>query len=399
MAKKITCLLFCLLWFIAAFPQSDYDKAKVSEYLQNQQYDEVLTYLLPLASRDSANPGLLNSIGYAMLMNEQAKNASAYFERTLLLDSANTMSLYYLSKINAIDSPEKAAVFMTALIRLQPTKALWRRSMGDLLRREKFIDSALKFYQEAYLLMPADYRNAAAFGEILIDKKEYQRADSILSIEIRKDSLNATILKLQVSSAYGSGHFESAIVPGERLMRSGDVYIGALKELALSYYTLKKYKDCVRVCEYMLQHQIESASIYYYEAMAYAHLKEFKQSNDLLKICLDKSISKEAETYFYQIAINKEELKLFRKAIANYDTAFYLFRTSLMKYYCGRICEVNLHDMKLAQKYYREYLALGKPSSTDEKRVYAYVKSVWGDKTINRKSSKNSVTDTLFTGQ
>src|ERR1700740_852031 len=107
MKHKSICVLCFLGWTTTVFAQSNYDKIKVSDYLQNQQYEEAIAYLLPFAEPDSAHPAILNSIGYALFMNEQAKKASLYFQRALRLDSGNTMSLYYLSAICSIDSPAK----------------------------------------------------------------------------------------------------------------------------------------------------------------------------------------------------------------------------------------------------------------------------------------------------
>ena len=90
------------------------------------------------------------------------------------------------------------------------------------------------------------------------------------------------------------------------------------------------------------------------------------------------AVSATAETYYYDLGENFEALRQFKKAISQYDTAYYLFKNPLMKYNCGRIAETNLTNKALAKKYFAIYLSIAKPSSADEKRAYEYVKAKWG---------------------
>lgn len=89
--------------------------------------------------------------------------------------------------------------------------------------------------------------------------------------------------------------------------------------------------------------------------------------------------------YYYNLALNYESLKQYKKAVGNYDTAFYLFKNPVMNYNSVRICEINLKNTPLAQKYYTETKA--NPAEADEKKAYAYLKERWGKK--EKAASKN----------
>ncbi|MFI5154781.1 MAG: tetratricopeptide repeat protein [Chitinophagales bacterium] len=374
-----------LLFLLSGISQSDaqsipFDRNRLNDYFQNQQYDEAIHYLEPIAAFDSLNPQLLNQLGYAYYMNDQTRAALACFARVSGIDSNNITALYYLARMNANDHPELASMYTNRLIMIQPQKSVWRRYLGEYLQRQKLKDSAMVLYEEAYRLAPEDYKNIAALAEILIDFRDFTRADSVLFAGLERDSMNVTFLILQIRRAYEAKLYEKVLAPGEQLIRMEEVRPGSLKQLALAYYELKKYNDCIRVCEYLFQHQVEGESIYYYEAMAWAKLKEYEKSNELLQTCLAKAISKTAETYYYQLGLNEEELKAYKKAISNYDTAYYLFKDPLMKYNGGRIYESKLKNPKAAAIYYEEYLSHAKPVSAAEKKVYAYVESVWGSK-------------------
>ncbi len=378
MLKYFFLFVSCNLVVLHTDAQSAIDKNRVLEYFQGQQFDEAINYLLPALESDSNNLQVLGFLGYANYMNEDIASAKKYYQKIFDLDSNNVEAIQYLASLNSSRDPELAEMLTMRLINLQPDKAVWLRNMGDLLRRKKEKDSALLYYSQAYGMAPNDYRNAAALADVLIDQKQFAEADSILNAAPAKDSLNVSLLKLRVRSAYESKNYEQALIPGERLMRLDEPALNALTQLSLAYYNLKKYNDCIRVCEYMLDHNIDLESVYYYDARAWAKLNNFSRSNELLEICVGKAISKTAEIYYYNLGQNYESLKQFKKAIAQYDTAYYLFKDPAMKYNCGRICESNLKNLKLARKYYSEYLKLADPQSPEEKKAYRFVKLHWG---------------------
>ena len=242
--------------------------------------------------------------------------------------------------------------------------------------------------QHAFELAPRDTKNIAAYADLLIDKRYYPLSDSLLDGALQRDSTNLSFLRLRIKSAHSAGDYPSLVEPGERLIRLdvAAAVSGSLTYLALGYYEMKKYPDCIRVCEYMLGQGLQLESIYYYEARALAKLKEYNKSNSLLDTCIEKAISKTADWYYYDRGTNSEGLHNYKMAIANYDTAYYLFKDPIMLYNCGRIAESELKNNTLARKYYVRYLAAAEPKSAEEKRAYAYVKARWGTRFRGEKS-------------
>jgi tetratricopeptide (TPR) repeat protein len=257
-----------------------------------------------------------------------------------------------------------------------------------LLRNNKQKDSALFFFNYAYRLSPSDYRNAAGLAEMMIQNKSYATADSILDAGLNQDSVNVTLLKLRVRSAYEAKDYQHARIPGERLMRLDESPINALTSLALSYYSLKMYADCIRVCDYMLFKEIDEEAIYYYEAKALAKLKDYSKSNDFLETCISKSISKNVELYYSDLGDNYESLHQYSKAIRQYDTAYFLSGDALMNYNIGRVYESSVKNNTLAQKYYAKYLSGANPKTPEEKKAYDYVKEIWGKKNAAVKKNR-----------
>jgi len=356
------------------------DKSKVLDFFQNQQFEEALSYLRPAVTLDSTNISLLSWMGYASYMTDDKVAAEGYNQRIVQLDSNNVSALYYLVTLNKDDAHVIAMGYNARLIALQPDKPQWWRTMGDLFRRSNEMDSAEHFHHRAYELASSDYRNIVALADDLIEKKDYHQADSILDIGLGADSLNLSMLRSRIHSAWLSQDYNAALAPGERLMRLNQPILNALTWLALSYYNLKKYDDCVTTCQYMLDNGFDVESIYYYQARAYSKLKDYDKSNQLLTICLKKAISHTAEWYYNDLAENNEALKNYKSALANSDTSYYLFKDPLMLYNCGRISESLLKNETQARKYYRQYLAVAHPQSAEEQKAYKYVRRRWGKK-------------------
>lgn len=386
--KKFVCmlLLFVLFQCSAAAQSASIDKNKVMDFFQNQQFDEAISYLNAANVIDSQNTQLFGYLGYAHYMNDNTKIAEDYYRKIITIDPDNISALQYLATLNKNDKPDNALQYTRRLILLQPNKATHYRNMGELFKRKDKQDSAFTYYTKAYLLAPKDYRNGVGLADILIDKNKFAAADSIIETGLKDDSINISFLKLRIRSAYNADDYEGVRIPGERIIRLQESPLNALTQVMLSYYNLKLYTDCIRVCEYLITNGYTVENIFYYEAKALARVKQFDKSNELLKTCIHLAISKEAEMYYYNLGLNYQALGQYKKAIAQYDTANYLFKNPVMNYNSGRICEINLRNMKLAQKYYIKYLATANPVEADEKQAFEYIKKRYGKK--NPEASK-----------
>lgn len=350
------------------------DRNTIMEFFQNMQYEEAISYLLAAEKKDSLNLQVLGYLGYAYYMDDDANNASIYYQKMLNVDSNNVSANQYFANIYGNTDAEKARIYAGRLIKSNPQKAVYYRKMGDLFRRINQKDSAFVYYEQAFRLLPSDSKNGGALADLLIDQKNYSRADSIIDEGLLRDSLNVTYLKLRIRSSYEVSAFQQVIIPGERLMRLGEGSSTTFNQIVLSYYSLKLYKDCIRVCDFLLDKGMAGENVLYYAAKSHAKLREFDKSNELLKNCLEMAISKTAEYYFHALGDNYEEMKQFKKAIAQYDTAYYLFKNPLMLYDCGRILDGTLKNYEAAKKYYSKYILLAKPESADEKKAYEYIR-------------------------
>jgi tetratricopeptide (TPR) repeat protein len=355
-----------------------YDRVAVLNYLQNQEYDDAVAYLAPILKADSGNAGLLGYAGYAYYETEDYRSAGDCYRRLLAIDSNNIPALHYLLLISMNENPAESLDYARRLVQLQKDRAPWWRMQGEIYARMNDRDSALVYLDKAYAMAPNDIRTIAGLADLLMTSKDFDRVDSMVNLALERDSLNPTLNKLAVRSAYQSQRYGRAIIPGERLVRSNDPAGQALTSLALSYYALKAYPDCIRVCEHMLDLGLTEEAVYYYESRAWTKIGQYRTSDSLLQIAVKMAIRPTAEWYYFDLAANHESLREYREAVANYDTAYYLFRDPTVLYTCGRICEMEVHDLARARRYYLRYLAVAQPKTAAEKAALAYVRRRWG---------------------
>ena len=80
MSKKIpVAAVFMLLAFTALC--QGFEKAKVVDLIQNQQYDEVLSYLKPFSITDSQNIQVLSYMGFVNNLVENNKEAVKFYQK------------------------------------------------------------------------------------------------------------------------------------------------------------------------------------------------------------------------------------------------------------------------------------------------------------------------------
>lgn len=378
--KKPGFITFIIVFITIASNAQVPDKEKISDFFQNQQYEDAIDYLKPFYIKDSANLQTLNSLGYAFYMNDNREEAKIYFQKIFDNDSNNISANQYLANIDISNRDyDLAKTFVYRLIHINPSRSSYFRILAWIYKKNREEDSARFYFKHAYYLAPADSKNILAYGDILINDSNYLKADSVLGAGLAKDPYNINFLKLLIQSSYDSKNYEGMIAPGEKLIRMGELQFPILSKLVFAFYSLKKYEDCIHLCELMDSNFIAVESTYYYESISWSKLNNLPRSNELLEKCLSYAVSKTAELYYYDLARNNETMKYYQKAISNYDTAYYLFGNPFMLYNIGRMYDEHLKNYREAKTYYAKYLVKAKPETGDEKKLYRFVKSRYSE--------------------
>src|SRR5262245_44441297 len=123
---KRTALLFCITLAMAlqATAQTNtIDKNKVMLFFQDQDYEEAISYLSPLAVADSTNTQVLGYLAFAYSMNDNDILAKKYYRQLYAVDSNNLAAIQYLSNSRDLDDSTLVITLVRTLIAKQPNKA------------------------------------------------------------------------------------------------------------------------------------------------------------------------------------------------------------------------------------------------------------------------------------
>ncbi|MGX5818321.1 tetratricopeptide repeat protein [Chitinophaga lutea] len=375
MLRKTSLLLFYLFSFALAHAQDVLDKSLLMDYLQEQQYNQMIRYLTETVN--VRQPNGLSLLANAYAQNGQPAKATATYERILALDTAFAPALQYLgdAAMNA-DQDSTAMLYFTKLHRRRPGNAAYNKQLGRAwLGLLSGADSAFFYFGEAYRLNPQDVSVAAQMGLFHIGRKNYAQADSILKAYLAVDSTQETIYRHLLTSAFSQEKYAEAAAYGERLLDMRIAHPVATYYTAIAYYRLKQYDSCIQIHHKMTGLLGDATeTVKYAASLGYAGLRRYDEANGLLEECIALAKSKHLDTYYTTLAENFEQMRQFRRAIAHYDTAYFLFRNPMRQYGIARIYDQHLQDFPRAKKFYEQYFKNANAETRAEKQIREYVK-------------------------
>lgn len=147
-------------------------------------------------------------------------------------------------------------------------------------------------------------------------------------------------------------------------------------DAAIGYYYTSDYAGCVRTCDLLISHQLKTRTVLYLEAMAFRKQKKYKLSLATLNDCIALAIDSKAADYYEAKADIYETLGAYRRALTQYDTAYYIFHDPLQLYNKARLYDARLKSPRTALRYYRLYLRERTDSvPSREKKTFSFARS------------------------
>jgi tetratricopeptide (TPR) repeat protein len=344
------------------------------EYLQDQQFDEAITYLR--SSIDTTDARQLALLAYSYYQAGKISDAVGQYEKVLQLDSNHITAHQYLAGIRMQqEQPLTAMSHYLRIVTLRPTSATAWKQLSFAALNARQADSGFAWLNKAYTLNPADPKVVSRLAEEWLERKRFGMADTLLNTFLATDSSSAIVLMTAARTAYLLKDYARTLEFGHKLRQMNIASANTFIYVTAAAFNLKKYEECVVVYEYLNARSASSENITYYAAMAYTQLKKYKESNELLLTCIDMAKSASLDNYYTGMSVNYEALGQYKPAIANLDTAYYLFHQPLKQYSIGRIYDAHLKNEAMATRYYKRYIDLYKGNTAEEKEIYNYLKS------------------------
>ena len=362
--RSLFVFLIAILVFHTARAKQ-YDKAQVTQYLEEQSYASVLELGndVPLIERDNY---LLNAMGYAAFQMGLLSQSVSFYEASFLIDSNNIQANLYLATIKRQQKKIKEALgFYQRLIVIKPNQARYLKSMADCFLLLSQGDSAYHYLGKAYAAAPQDVSIKIALAELLYEMKNYIEVDKLVQEGLLLDSTNVTLFGLGVRSGYNQKQYKRILPIVDKMTKMGlgeSIFTPTMFGV-FAAIQLKDYSKSLSYTDYLMRNGSEAEQVYYYAAKACAGLKQYEKSNQYLTKCLDLAISENTETYYTEMGENFEALKSFSKAQKNYDTARFFSGNSILLYRKALAYEA-VSDTEKAKKAYKDFLKQAQKEDT-----------------------------------
>ncbi|WP_343691879.1 tetratricopeptide repeat protein [Chitinophaga sp.] len=365
-----------LLLFLPAGSLWAQQADSVMEYLQEQDYPRAIAY--QQAHSDTNNIKQQSLLAYTFYQSGNNNEAIKTYQRVLTLDSNNVSAHQYIANICLAKHADILAIpHLRRIAALRPQNSIVIRQLGFALLDNDQTEEGRALLLQAYTMNPDDPKTVNRLADERIGQEMYIAADSILNACLQKDSTRFYLIGTAIRAKYFLKNYKDCLALGKYLMAHAVVLPGAMSYVTAASLALKEYQYCIDINTYLENHNSPSEQIMYYAALAQTKLKHYEESNQLLNACIDLARSKNLPDYYAAMAANDEELKMYKTAIANMDTAYYLGRAPMHLYSIGRMYDVNMKNAVVAKRYYKRYLQEGDSTDKQEAMIYKYLKETY----------------------
>lgn len=374
MIKHLTINILLFLTLNIASAQGN-STDSLQHYLQIQEYAKAVSWLKTVEP-GSYNKEYLLNLGYCYYMNGDGKNALAVYQKLNEKEPDNLQANLYLGIIyQKMKKYVQALQFYKNLTQIQPGQYkywLYTASMFSILEMS---DSAFAYTGKAYQISPQAPDAVLRYSSGLSLQKQRDKAIAVINSYLKTDSTNTDVIARKINYSARDAKYKEVIFWGEQLLKDSATEPLAYTDLAYAYLNTKQIDKCLSLCDWMELNNMKNESLTYCAAQCYAQQKNYTKSNLLLDECLQQNLVSTAVIYFRSKADNYEATKEYKKAIAQYDSSYFIFHHPTDLYYKARVYDMYLKDKTQATVFYKKYVAeKQKPESPAEEQLFQYIR-------------------------
>jgi tetratricopeptide (TPR) repeat protein len=331
--------------------------------MSNYQFEKALNLLTTL--NDSLDINLLLRIGQCNFRLGLSRGAIHPYERVLEMDSTNLIALNQLGQLFARDGDfSKALYCYLRLVDLDSTNSYYYKQSALMAVKAKDLMMvpgakdlmAISLYEKALHYNPSDAEASLALGNLLMEREEFDRVDSVVQNALARDPGHKPLIVLKAKSAFEQQRYHDVIAMVNTLLETTDTAAVHARLLGASYFQLHDYRSVIVCMNYFLNNNYDSDWIYYYLGVATRELGDIPASIAYFRKAVEKSISENTGTYYSQLGRSFEELKDYQSAIRAYRAAYNNSKEGILLYHLARSYDVYYKDKAQALAYYKKYL-------------------------------------------
>lgn len=371
--KIILIISLLLTLFGSARAQTSYDKSRLQQYYQNQEYEQAIAYLKTI--QPPHDEAFLFDLGYSNYANSNYAEATKIFQQLYNRDPLLPTPQIYLALMARENRKTDSALFYYRnLTRLLPNNYRYWQSAAQLFDRKRQMDSALIYAQKAVELNPTSGSVVFDLADYLGTVKRNKEKEVLIDKFLSRDSGYKPIIGQKVEACFDTQQYEQAIKWGKRYKLLEGRYPKTYEQLLYSYLNNAMPDSVVNLYGWLNEQGLKTESAAYGAALAYTALKKYALSDSLLDECIKFNIQELATTYYSAKADNSIALKNYSRAASYYDTSYYIFHNPQDLFQAGRVYDANQNNRAKATSYYKRYLqAQPKPKTNNQESIHEYV--------------------------
>lgn len=347
--------------------------ALLLEYYQNQRFADALDYLKKTYPEPITNSKILSSMAYSSQMAGNLADAEGYYLRIYKQDSTSVSLLYNLGNLNLRRGNNgKALVYFKKILQKDSTNFNVYKQLATIAYNTGDIKADSGYLQKANQINPVDPDVAADLATIFINQKSYSKADTIVSKALGADTANLLLLHQKAIVNYRLEKFPQTVTICQQLIIGGAVSSDVVNMLGISYFMVKRYKDCISAFEILETNKTASETSYYYTAMSYKALHDQDKAIVYLNKAIKEAISSNVDSYYSEMGDSYEKIHKLNKAINAYQKSLLYDSKPMITYYVlANLYDSELKNKASALKYYRKYIKTNPPQKQNTYLTYA----------------------------
>lgn len=299
--------------------------------------------------------------------------AKLNYNKLLNFDSTNILVLNQLASIYLNESNYLESIkYYNKLVTIDSTNSYYYSQLGTLYKRSENIPVSIVYFNKALELNSKNIQVINELAFFYMKLGIYPKADSLINIGIAIDSNNIRLLTTGSKTLYRQQKYDSVVSVINHIIRiKKDTSSLLLRLLATTNFHLKKYEKAVELLDKIVEDGDNSEIIYYFLAKAYLEKGENDKSIFYFNKALEKGVSDNASSYYYNIAFLQDREEKYIEAIKSYKEAYYFSKDKVLLYKIAKNYDLAYKDKKPALRYYKKYIKL---NDTNNKEFVKYSK-------------------------
>nr|MBC7612719.1 hypothetical protein [Pseudopedobacter sp.] len=333
------------------------DNAKLLDLMESQHFQEAANYLESLYPNGTDDPKIIHRLAYSYLMSGNLPKAEQNYQALLQKDSTNISVLNSLASIaSKKGNSKKVMAFYQKIYDLDSTNFNIVKQMAYTYVKLGNGNDYKDYLTKANRLNPKDGDVASDLALILTATKKYAKADSVLDIALKADSLNIILLRGKFFIKDATMDYKSVIKIGEMIFSLADSTVDVENKVAQAYYYTKDYRKSLELMQAIDRKDLANETTFYYMGLCYRKLDQVELSNDYLNKAIVAGISNNINIYYQELAANRETQKMYGTSLYDYKKAQEFSEDNTVNYSIARIYDQYLQKPKSALIYYQKFL-------------------------------------------